>query len=123
MRWLKLESIGKMIKDIRERRDMSRKELSIIIGISPSMLSKIEKEERNLTEERIDVMAKKMDLKKEEVLELKDSTARFLNKLPKDIVEKVLKNKELYNFIREYCPKNAGKVEDTGDHLANWQVW
>ena len=25
-------------------------------------------------------------------------------------VEKVLKNKELYNFIREYCPKNAGKV-------------
>jgi transcriptional regulator with XRE-family HTH domain len=94
---------GEIIRSLRENKNMTLREVSNKIGIDPSLLGKIERNERKVTIAQIELIAKLFNCDKQELIEenLSDQLAYKIieveaNKTVLKIVEKkinYLKNK------------------------------
>ena len=96
------KSLSELFLEIRKDRGLSQVALAKSIGVSPVTISAVETKERHLSDEKIDVMSESLNLSEEKTMELKDASARFLNKIPRYMIDKLLEDDELFEYVKRY---------------------
>ena len=99
---MKNKDFSKLIKEFRERKGLSKSEFARKIGVSAPLISNVESGMIILSDNRIDLATKILNLNEEENLELKDVAAAFSNKLPRYIIKKIMEDDELFEYVKKY---------------------
>ena len=99
---MKNKDFSKLIKEFRERKGLSKSEFARKIGVSAPLISNVESGMIILSDDRIDLATKVLNLNEEENLELKDVAAAFAGKLPKYIIKKIMEDDELFEYVKKY---------------------
>ena len=105
-------TFGQYLKQLRESRDITLRELSRKTGISTAYLSEVENDRTNpLTKERMDVVIEVMELTLEEQNTLYDLAGRARNEVAADLPDYIMSNDYVTAALRTARDLNAGLEE------------
>ena len=97
----KKKELGKLIRDLRESREISLRSLADAVGLSPSNLSYIEKGVNAPTGEVYLKIVEKINPDKKAYQKMDELYMAIRNLPPPDICELLMKNPELIEQIRK----------------------
>lgn len=105
-------TFGQYLKQLRDSRDITLRELSRKTGISTAYLSEVENDRTNpLTKERMDVVIKVMELTHAEQNTLYDLAGRARNEVAADLPDYIMSNDYVTAALRTARDLNAGLEE------------
>lgn len=109
---MKGKTFGECLAYLREAKDVTLRELARKIGVSAPFLSDVEKGRRAaLTAERIEMVAKVLNLSEEEKTDLHTAAGRQKNSIPTDLPEYIMEHDYVSAALRTARDLDASEEE------------
>lgn len=106
------QSFGEYLKELREQKDFTLRELSRLSGMSPAYLSDVENSRINpLTKERIDQIASHLVLDSQEITRLYDLAASQRKEVAADLPSYIMENDYVTAALRTARDLQASEEE------------
>ena len=105
-------SFGEVLHQLREKKDVTLRELARKINVSAPFLSDVEKGRRApLTAERLEAVVLALNLDKEEERELYDAAGRQRNTIAPDLPDYIMEHEYVSAALRTARDLDAGEEE------------
>src|SRR5215204_3603397 len=99
-------SFGALVRREREAKEIGLREMAKMIGVSPTYLSKVERDEfAPPAEDKVKAIAKILDQDADELLALAGRVAS-------DVTDIIKKNPEMASFLRTASPETVRRLID-----------
>jgi len=87
--------IGNNLRKIRIERGLKQENMADLLGLSQSGYNKIERNLHDVNQEKLEVIAEKLDIKKEDLLEL---DTKYIQENHNNTIEKLAQNQHFYSY-------------------------
>lgn len=87
--------IGNNLRKIRLERGLKQENMADLLGLSQSGYNKIERNLHDVNQEKLEIFAEKLEIKKEDLLDIDTS---YIQEVHNNTIDKQAQNQHFYNY-------------------------